>query len=426
MQQAYSPIAPLFRVCDGVRIRFADNKADSSAVTVLMLSPWPESLWAFRRIWDRVSEAARVVAIDLPGFGHSDGRPELIAPDAMGTFLARLIEEWGLGAPHVVGPDVGTAAALFLAANAPDRVTSLTIGGGAVRDPIDAGGALKDVIEAPSLDDVRQLDARTNIGFAVEPAAGADSEPDVHEDYVSAYDLGRFAESARFVRHYPEQNPVLRDLLPSITTPAQIVAGREDDLVPWSNNEYLADLLPNSEIHPLDAGHFAWEQASDEYGRLIVEWVTGGFQRLGGPRLHLETSAAPGRSSKLRECRYRNRMPAALRWVIAGLLVWGLFTGIAYVMVPFLTDGWGNDLSAVGGLVLIGVCGALLLRIRSSRPLAKLVDRCVARCAVPRSATTSSESPAREILRGRCRRSTWSWCVEMSRLPNPIAAGVRR
>ena len=61
-----------------------------------------------------------------------------------------------------------------------------------------------------------------------------------------------------------------------------IMAGRDDDLVPWSNAEYLADLLPNSEIHPLDAGHFAWEQASDQYGRLIVEWVTGGFQRLGG------------------------------------------------------------------------------------------------------------------------------------------------
>src|SRR4051812_19534137 len=77
----YSPISPLFRVCDGVRIRFADNRAESSAVTVLMLSPWPESLWAFRRVWDQVSGTARVVAIDLPGFGHSDGRPELIAPD---------------------------------------------------------------------------------------------------------------------------------------------------------------------------------------------------------------------------------------------------------------------------------------------------------------------------------------------------------
>ena len=129
---------------------------------------------------------------------------------------------------------------------------------------------------------VRGLDARTNIGAAVESAAPSVTEPDVHEDYVSAYDLGRFAESARFVRHYPEQNPVLRDLLPLITTPTQIVAGRNDDLVPWSNNEYLHDLLPNTEIHPLDAGHFAWEQAPDEYGRLVVDWVSGGYRRVRG------------------------------------------------------------------------------------------------------------------------------------------------
>ena len=272
-------LATYFRVCDGVRVRYADTGADSD-VTVLMLAPWPESVWAFRRIWPRVSAVGRVVAIELPGFGHSDqSRPELIAPDAAGAFLARLIDEWDLGAPHVIGPDVGTAAALFLAAENPDRVTSLTVGGGAVRDPIDAGGALKDVIEAPSLDVVRGLDARANIGLAVEAAAASDSEPEVHEDYVSAYDLGRFAESARFVRHYPALNPVLRDLLPKITIPTQVLAGREDDLVPWSNNQYLVDLLPNSEIHPLDAGHFAWEQASDEYGRLVAEWVTGGYRR---------------------------------------------------------------------------------------------------------------------------------------------------
>jgi pimeloyl-ACP methyl ester carboxylesterase len=278
---AASTISTYFRVCDGVRVRFAESTADSDS-TVLLLSPWPESLWAFRRIWGRVVALGRVVAIDLPGFGHSDGRTELIAPDTSGAFLARLIDEWGLGAPHVVGPDVGTATALFLAAKAPERVTSLTVGGGAVRFPIEAGGALKDIIEAPSLDVVRGLDARTNIGAAVEAAAPSVTEPDVHEDYVSAYDLGRFAESARFVRHYPEQNPVLRDLLPTITTPTQIVAGRNDDLVPWSNNEYLHDLLPNTEIHPLDAGHFAWEQAPDEYGRRVVDWVSGGYGRVRG------------------------------------------------------------------------------------------------------------------------------------------------
>jgi hypothetical protein len=53
---------------------------------------------------------------------------------------------------------------------------------------------------------------------------------------------------------------------------------------------------------------------------------------------------------------------ATVRWIVAGLLVWGLFTGIAYVLVPLMTDGWGNELSFAVGLVLIGVCGTLLLR----------------------------------------------------------------
>jgi pimeloyl-ACP methyl ester carboxylesterase len=278
--EAGSPISTYFRVCDGVRVRFADTRADSD-ITVLLLAPWPESLWAFRRIWARVSTVGRVVAIDLPGFGHSDGRPELIAPDTSGAFLARLIDEWGLGAPHVVGPDVGTAAALFLAARAPKRVTSLTVGGGARSGP-----RSKRAVRSSRSSRRRVWTSCAGwtpgptSGSAVEAGAASDSEPDVHEDYVSAYDLGRFAESARFVRHYPEQNPVLGDLLATINTPTQIVAGRNDDLVPWSNNQYLDDLLPNSEIHPLDAGHFAWEQAAEEYGRLVVDWVSGGYRRV--------------------------------------------------------------------------------------------------------------------------------------------------
>ena len=39
--EAVSPITTYFRVCDGVRVRFADNRAESD-VTVLLLAPWPE------------------------------------------------------------------------------------------------------------------------------------------------------------------------------------------------------------------------------------------------------------------------------------------------------------------------------------------------------------------------------------------------
>ena len=44
---------------------------------------------------------------------------------------------------------------------------------------------------------------------------------------------------------------------------------------------WLHDVLPNSEIHPLGAGHFAWEQAPQEYGRLVAAWVGGGYRRVG-------------------------------------------------------------------------------------------------------------------------------------------------
>ena len=51
-----------------MRVRFADTKADSDT-TVLLLAPWPESVWAFRRIWDQLTALGRIVAIELPDSG---------------------------------------------------------------------------------------------------------------------------------------------------------------------------------------------------------------------------------------------------------------------------------------------------------------------------------------------------------------------
>src|SRR5260370_7693145 len=79
--EAVSPISTYFRVCEGVRVRYADNGADSD-ITVLLLAPWPETLWAFRRIWDRVSALGRAVAIAIPAFAHSDRPPQLLPPHA--------------------------------------------------------------------------------------------------------------------------------------------------------------------------------------------------------------------------------------------------------------------------------------------------------------------------------------------------------
>ena len=96
----------------------------------MLTSPWPESVYAFAPMWAPLSGHARLFAVDLPGFGASERRDDLLSPRAMGEFLAQLITEADLGTPHIVAPDVGTAAALFAAAAHPDRIASAIVGTG--------------------------------------------------------------------------------------------------------------------------------------------------------------------------------------------------------------------------------------------------------------------------------------------------------
>lgn len=57
----------------------------------------------------------------------------------MGDFIVRAADAFGLEHPHIVGPDVGTAAALFAAAAQPGRFLSLVAGTGGAAVPIQLG-----------------------------------------------------------------------------------------------------------------------------------------------------------------------------------------------------------------------------------------------------------------------------------------------
>jgi fermentation-respiration switch protein FrsA (DUF1100 family) len=65
----FNGIQPQFRTIDGLTIRFAQSEQRDDHA--LLLSPWPESLFAFEPTWDRLAEHTHLVAIDLPGFGQS-------------------------------------------------------------------------------------------------------------------------------------------------------------------------------------------------------------------------------------------------------------------------------------------------------------------------------------------------------------------
>jgi pimeloyl-ACP methyl ester carboxylesterase len=273
-----TPIETRFLTIDGLTIRFAESEGGDDHA--LLLSPWPESLLAFEQIWARLAEHTHLVAIDLPGFGHSERREALLSPRAMGEFVLRVADSFGLENPHAVGPDIGTAALLFAAAVEPRRLRSLVVGSGGSAFPLELGSPLKEWIEAPDLEAYRSIDPRQIVSSALNGIERHTLPDFVRQDYLTAYEGDRFVESMRYVRAYPTELPLLRDLLPEIQTPVQIIAGARDAAVPPVNAEFLDVRLPNSKLDILDAGHFTWEDAADEYAALVTSWWSGGSTTL--------------------------------------------------------------------------------------------------------------------------------------------------
>jgi pimeloyl-ACP methyl ester carboxylesterase len=190
-----------FQTVGGVRIRYADSGGSREPV-ILLTSPWPESVYAFAPIWDTLAEHARLFAIDLPGFGASERRDDLLSPRAMGEFLAKLIAEADLGTPHIVAPDVGTSAALFAAAAHSERIASVIVGTGGAAVPLQLGEPLASWVVDPDLDKYRRMDPRAIVGAAIDSIAGGVPD-DIRADYLDCYDGDRFVESMRYVRRYP-------------------------------------------------------------------------------------------------------------------------------------------------------------------------------------------------------------------------------
>jgi pimeloyl-ACP methyl ester carboxylesterase len=270
-----TPIDMRFRTIDGLSVRFAESEdRDDHAI---LLSPWPESLLAFEPTWARLAEHTHLVAIDLPGFGHSQRSDALLSPRAMGAFVIRVADTFGLDNPHVIGPDIGTAAALFAAALYPGRLRSLVVGSGAAAVPVQLGGLLKDWLEAADLDHYCTADPREIVAGVLRGIEQYALPDFIREDYLTCYDGDRFVESTRYLRTYPTDLPILRGLLPQIKTPVQIIGGGRDPVVPRANAEFLYERLPNSKLDILDVGHFAWEDAADEYAALVTSWWNGGY-----------------------------------------------------------------------------------------------------------------------------------------------------
>jgi pimeloyl-ACP methyl ester carboxylesterase len=69
-------------------------------------------------------------------------------------------------------------------------------------------------------------------------------------------------------------NPTLPHLLGGIATPALVVWGRDDRIVPLECGERFAQALPSARLHVIEhAGHFVEMERGDELARLVADFV---------------------------------------------------------------------------------------------------------------------------------------------------------
>jgi pimeloyl-ACP methyl ester carboxylesterase len=258
---------------DGLSIRYAKGGA-SAGMPILLTAPFPESFYSFHRLIPHLVADHPILLVDLPGFGHSQSRPDVMSPEAMGSFLIRLLKHFGISKTHSVSPDVGTPAVLFAAAKQQDLFESLVVGGAAMQPDL-ASGALKDLIYSPAgaLAEAGSDAMKPYLDHAAELTPAA-----IIEDFRSASAGRRLEEAAQFVRGYIPDSPKLEPLLKNIMIPALIIAGKDDPIVPPVNGKFLADRLPKNRYVLLDAQHRYWEEAADEYIKTVVAWFAGGYR----------------------------------------------------------------------------------------------------------------------------------------------------
>ncbi len=259
---------------DGLRIRLSRDGL-SDGIPILFTSPWPESIYAFHRVLPYFVAGHPVIAVDLPGFGRSESRPEVMAPRAMGRFLIQVAEYLNIPRLHAVGPDVGALAFLFAAADRPQLFESLAVGGAATRVDL-AAGVLREVIASPQ-DAFAAINGSDVVRDYLSQAARITPSA-IIDDFRAASAGRRFEDAAQFVRAYNADLPLLEQRLNQIRTPVLVIAGRNDAIVPPANNQLLADHLPRSRRSLLNAGHRVWEEATEDYSTQIRHWCEGGFR----------------------------------------------------------------------------------------------------------------------------------------------------
>ena len=107
------------RLSGGTELSFI-TVGEASKPAVLLLHGFPSSARTFREVVPELSQAAYVIAPDLPGFGESDVLPA-VSFTAFGQAISELLDRLAIGPRYVYLHDFGAPVGFHIAMQAPER-----------------------------------------------------------------------------------------------------------------------------------------------------------------------------------------------------------------------------------------------------------------------------------------------------------------
>ena len=267
-----------FRTIDGLSVRFAESEdRDDHA---LLLSPWPESLFAFAPMWSRLAEHTHLVAIDLPGSATPSAATLCCPRGRWASSSSASPTRSGSSSRMSSAPTSARGRALRRgpasgpAAQPRCRERRRRVSAAARR-------ALKDWVEAPDLE--------------------ASAAPTHGRSSPARWPASSGTRSRRRSRGLPlllRRRPVrrvdaLRARLPHGSAGPRAICcrrsrrrcrsspARETRRCRRSTPSFSTSGCPTASSTSIDAGHFTWEDGADEYAALVTSWWGGGYATAG-------------------------------------------------------------------------------------------------------------------------------------------------
>jgi pimeloyl-ACP methyl ester carboxylesterase len=269
---------------------FYREAGPSNAPTVLLLHGFPSSSRMWEPLLPLLADKYHLIAPDYPGFGNSD------APSPSGftyTFdnLANVVDQLTvkLGITNYVlfMQDYGGPVGFRLALAHPERISAIIIQNAVSHEQ--GLSPLWDARRKYWADPVHELEALkanfTSLEATRQRHIGASPRPERYDpdtwtdEYAFLSRPGQadiqatlFLDYRTNVASYPRWQKWLRETRP----PMLVVWGKYDPSFAVAGAKAYADDVPGAEVHILEAGHFALDEATDD----IAVFVRSFLERL--------------------------------------------------------------------------------------------------------------------------------------------------